>query len=66
MSCEQTQIDHIEYAKKVRNMSMAELLYTIKDCKAAIAAMPEGHKAGYYADEVNYCASEIHRRNKGE
>ena len=43
-------------------MSMAELLYTIKDCKAALAAMPDGYKSGYYADEINYCASEIFRR----
>ena len=60
MSCEKTQINHSEYSEKVRHMSMDALLYVIKDCKAAIAAMPDGHKAGYYADEINYCASEIH------
>lgn len=57
-----TQIDHIAYSEKVKHMSMAELMYVIRDCRAAIAAMPNGHKAGYYADEINYCASEIFRR----
>jgi len=62
MSCEQIHINHVEYEKKVRGMTLAELGYTIRDCKAAIAAMPEGYKAGYYADEVNYCVNELHRR----
>ena len=66
MPCEQMQINHVEYSEKVRHMSMEALLYTIKDCKAAIAAMPDGYKAGYYADEINYCASEIHRRRNAK
>ena len=59
------QIDHVAYAKKVRGMTMEQLLFVIKDCKAAIECNPTGYKAGYYADEINYCASEIHRR-RGE
>ena len=55
-------MDHAAYARKARKMTDAELLYTIQDAKEAIEAMPEGHKAGYYADEVNYCAPELNRR----
>jgi hypothetical protein len=61
-----TNINHAEYEAKTRNMTFASLLYVIEDCKQAIAAMPEGHKAGYYADEINYCAMEINRRAKGK
>ena len=59
---EQMQIDHAAYQEKVRSMTDAELGYTIRDCKAAIAAMPNGYKAGYYADEISYCCNELHRR----
>lgn len=57
------QIDHAAYAAKVRKMSDEALQYTIKDCRRAIAAMPDGYKVGYYQDEVNYCVAEKHRRN---
>lgn len=63
---EKIQINHSEYQEKVRHLTMDALLYTIKDCKAALAAMPDGHKAGYYADEINYCASEIYRRRNNK
>ena len=56
------EIDHRAYKRRVRQMRTAQLLYVIEDAKAAMAAMPDGHKAGYYADEVHYCAAEIKRR----
>ena len=58
-----TQINHSEYQKRVKKMSIDELIYTIKDCKEAIKAMPNGHKAGYYQDEIHYCVAELNRRN---
>jgi hypothetical protein len=58
-------IDHAAYAARVRKMTDAQLHYAIKDANQAIQAMPNGDKAGYYADEVNYCASELARRRKG-
>ena len=61
---EQTNIDHINYPKYLHNKSIAQLAYVIQDAREAIEAMPEGHKAGYYADEINYCAMEIRRRNQ--
>lgn len=56
------QIDHGAYQKKTRKMSEEALRFTIKDAQEAMKAMPEGSKAGYYADEVNYCAMELKRR----
>jgi hypothetical protein len=56
------EINHAEYAAKVKMMSIDELCYTVQDAKEAIDAMPAGKKAGYYADEINYCASEINHR----
>lgn len=56
------QINHSEYSEKVMKMSISALLYVIKDCQESINAMPDGPKAGYYADEINYCTSEIYRR----
>lgn len=61
---ETTQINHSEYQKKVKTMDMAQLLFVIQDCREAIVAMPNGHKAGYYQDEIHYCYMEIARRNK--
>lgn len=55
-------INHSEYQEKVKHMSFEALMYTIKDCQNAIRNMPNGHKAGYYADEISYCAMEIKRR----
>ena len=59
------EIDHNDYPKKCRNRTENSLRYTIKDCKEAIAANPNGHKAGYYADEIHYCAMELNRRQVG-
>ena len=46
-------------------MTDAELLHTINDCSEALEANPGGHKAGYYADEIHYCAMEVAKR-RGE
>lgn len=59
---EKVQINHSEYMEKVKHMSHASLMYTIKDCQQAIRNMPENPKSGYYADEISYCAMEIRRR----
>jgi hypothetical protein len=56
------EIDHAAYASKVRKLSDASLRYIIKDAGEAIKANPEGPKAGYYADEINYCCDELRRR----
>ena len=56
------QINHSEYQAKVKTLPIESLYYIIKDCKEALQAMPDSHKAGYYQDEINYCAMEINAR----
>lgn len=58
-------IDHAAYPRRCRRMSDAELHFTIADARAALAAMPDGVKAGYYADEICYAADELERRRRG-
>ena len=57
-----TEINHTEYPKSLKGRSNDALRYTIADATAAMLAMPEGDKAGYYADEVHYCAMELKSR----
>ena len=57
------QINHINYPKQLKTKSNESLRYIIKDCQEAITANPENPKCGYYADEINYCASELKRRS---
>ena len=56
-------MNHAEYQARVRTMSYNELLYTARDARDAAAAYPEGPNAGYYLDEMHYCAAEMHRRD---
>ena len=56
-------MDHNAYQKKTSTMLDEELYHTIRDCKAAMIANPRGINDGYYADEINYCAMELHRRS---
>jgi hypothetical protein len=36
----------------------------MRDAKAAHDANPEGPKAGYYLDEINYASAELNRRRE--
>jgi hypothetical protein len=64
MSNEETHIDHAAYQAICRRRSEAQLAYAIKDAAEAMEAMPDGHKAGYYADEIHYCVAEMERRGR--
>ena len=55
-------IDHGRYQARIREWTEAQLRWAIKDCTQAIAAIPDGPKTGYYADEIHYCAAELRRR----
>lgn len=59
-----TTIDHTAYPKSLRSKSVDSLHFIRADARAALAAMPDGHKAGYYADEICYCTDELARRAK--
>lgn len=58
------QINHTSYPKSLKSKPEASLLFIIQDCREAIEANPEGEKAGYYADEINYCANELANRRR--
>jgi hypothetical protein len=64
MSQAPAQIDHRAYQTKCKRLSSDSLRYIINDCQEALAANPEGHKAGYYADEINYCSMELSARKR--
>jgi len=57
-------MNHSEYQKKVKKMTVAELMYLAKDAREAAEAYPEGINAGYYTDEMHYAAMELRRRQK--
>lgn len=50
---------HSEYMAKVKQRSTPELEWQLQDAREALAAMPEGVNAGYYADEVCYIGMEL-------
>jgi len=57
-------MNHAEYQKRLRSRSDAELAFIGRDAQEAVAAMPFGVNAGYYADEINYVGMEQRRRAK--
>lgn len=57
-------MNHAEYQQALRSKPMTSLMFIMKDAREAAEAMPDGENAGYYLDEVNYCAMEIARRQK--
>lgn len=60
----QIQIDHVNYPKRLKNLSDESLRYIMQDAHKAMMANPYGPKAGYYADEINYCGMELAKRKK--
>ena len=56
------QIDHAAYQKRLRTKTHAELRFIIRDARAAMVAMPDNPKNGFYADEISYAAMELKRR----
>ena len=57
-------MDHRDYQKKTKTMSEKQLQFIIQDAKKTMATNPEGPNNDYYADEINYCAMELHRRKR--
>lgn len=57
-------IDHVAVQARFATLPSSSLNFIIADCQEAIAAMPDGPKAGYYADEISYAAMELKKRNK--
>lgn len=63
--CPTKHIDHVGYPRLCRTRSDAELRFIIADCQATLDAWPDQPNAGYYLDEINYCADELARRARG-
>ena len=57
-----TEINHTEYPKSLKSKSNDTLRWIRQDAYEAMINNPEGHKAGFYADEINYCGMELTRR----
>ena len=58
-------MDHMEYPKRLRDMSISALRFTIVDAQSAMKALPDNQNNSYYADEICYCANELNRRKVG-
>lgn len=56
------QINHSDYQKKVKTLSIESLRFIIRDCQEAINAMPNNPKNGFYQDEIHYCVMELNKR----
>ncbi len=61
---DEAKMDHTEYPKRLKKKSDDALRFIIKDAGEAIKANPDSEKSknGYYADEINYAAMELKRR----
>jgi hypothetical protein len=55
-------MDHAKYQESLKLKTNDSLRYIMADAYAAMRAMPNGPKAGHYADEINYCGMELNRR----
>ena len=53
---------HNLYIQACKGKTDSELRYIINDAREALDAMPDGINAGFYADEVHYCAMELKKR----
>ena len=56
------QINHSDYQKKVKTLSIESLRFIIRDCQEAINSMPNNPKNGFYQDEIHYCVMELNKR----
>ena len=57
-----TYIKHAEYQESLVGKTDSQLRFICKDAQRAIDANPNGHKAGYYEDEILYCRCELGER----
>lgn len=56
------QMVHADYQKRVKSLSVPELMFIIADAREAMTANPENPNNGFYQDEIHYCAAELRRR----
>lgn len=58
-------MDHVAYPESLKTKSDQQLRFIMKDAYEAMKANPDNPNNGYYQDEINYCANEINRRQRG-
>ena len=58
--------DFTAWEARAKTMTVAELLYTVKDCQQAEAAMRGWNpiKEGFYSDQASTYGMELARRNR--
>lgn len=49
--------------KWAQKATKESLEYSIKDCREAIEAMPDGLRVGYYQDEISVYRRELQKRS---
>ena len=60
--CQKTSMTcHTTLGKYVKDLPFDSLAYVSADCHDAIAAMPEGHKAGHYMDTIHGISDRIRK-----
>jgi len=58
--CQETGLTcHTTLMRYVSHIAVESLAYVRDDCRAAVAAMPEGRKAGHYEDTAHYCSMRL-------
>ncbi len=57
---------HTGEMKRVSKLSGEALEFTVKDCRAAIMAMPDNPKNSQYADTSHYCQMEQAKRQRAK
>jgi len=60
----QKKMQWAHYTERIERLPSVALRFICKDAQEVINAMPDGINAGYYADEIHICASELHNRAK--
>ena len=55
-------MDHNAYPESLMTKTWAELQWIAKDAQTFLKVFPDNPNAGYYQDEINYCANEIQIR----
>lgn len=56
-------INHTDYQKRLRKLSIEALRYIVKDVRETLEAWPNHPNGGYYLDEIIYCEQELRRRD---
>lgn len=57
-------MNHAEYPASLKSKSDESLHAIIADCQEVLRIWPEQPNAGYYLDEISYCAMELKSRRK--